>query len=65
MTTRDHWVENLSCPRCGKIGKADLSTADDQSWIVRPDSIPVGFKVVETGNSKNFYCALCDCPVDA
>jgi hypothetical protein len=39
--------------------------ADSQSWTVRPDSIPAGFKVVESENGKNFYCVLCHRPVDA
>ena len=65
MTKRDRWVENLSCPRCGKTGVAELSTADAQSWIVRPDSIPAGFKVVESENSRNFYCVFCDLPAAA
>jgi hypothetical protein len=61
---RDSWVENLRCPECGKAGKAELSMADGVSWAVRPDSIPVGFKVIESENSKNFYCATCDSPVE-
>jgi hypothetical protein len=65
MTKRDRWVENLRCPQCGKVGQAELSMADGQSWIVRPDSIPSGFKVVESENGRNFYCAFCDRPVDA
>jgi len=59
---RSRWLENLRCPKCGKLGIAELSMADGQSWIVRPDSIPAGFKA---GNSRNFYCAFCDHPVDA
>ena len=65
MTTREHWLENLRCPQCGKTGTAELSMADGHSWIVRPDSIPAGFKIVESENSRNFYCAFCDRPVDA
>src|SRR5664279_4432572 len=65
MTNRDRWVENLRCPQCGKLGQAELSMADAKSWIVRPDSIPAGFKVVESGNSRNFYCVFCDLPVAA
>jgi hypothetical protein len=66
MIARDHWVEILKCPQCGKTGAAELSMADGLSWIVRPDSIPAGFKVVESEkNSRNFYCAFCDRPVDA
>jgi len=65
MITRDHWIENLRCPQCGKTGTPELSMADSQSWAVRPDSVPSGFKAVESENSKNFCCAFCDRPVDA
>ena len=65
MTTRDYWIENLRCPQCGKTGAAELSMADSQSWTVRPDSVPAGFKFVKSENSRNFYCAFCDRPVDA
>jgi hypothetical protein len=65
MSERDRWVENLRCPQCGKIGVAELSMTDAQSWIVRPDSIPAGFKVVESENGRNFYCVFCDLPVAA
>lgn len=64
MIVRDRWVENLTCPQCGKTGSAELSTADGQSWAVQVDSIPEGFKVVESGNSSNFYCGVCDRPVE-
>jgi len=29
MASRDHWVESVFCPECGKIGLADLSQMDD------------------------------------
>jgi hypothetical protein len=54
----DRWTENLRCPNCGKTGAARLSQED--GWTVRVDSVPEGFKVV----GSNFYCALCDCPVE-
>lgn len=63
MIVRDRWVENLTCLQCGKTGSAELSTADRQSWAVRVDSIPEGFKVIESEISSNFYCGFCDCPV--
>jgi hypothetical protein len=64
MTIRNRWVENLRCPQCGKTGSADLSMANVQSWVVRVDRTPAGFKVVASGNSRNFYCTLCDHPVE-
>jgi hypothetical protein len=64
MIARNHWVENLKCPQCGKTGAADLSTADGQSWTVQVDSTPKGFKVIQSENSSNFYCVFCDRPVE-
>jgi hypothetical protein len=64
MTVRDHWVESLRCPQCGKIGQAELSMADGKSWAVQMDSIPKGFKVIQSENSSNFYCNSCDRPVE-
>lgn len=64
MIVRDRWVEILRCPQCGKTGSAELSTADRQSWAVQVDSIPKGFKVIESENSSNFYCDFCDRPVE-
>jgi hypothetical protein len=64
MTVRDHWVESLRCPLCGKIGQAELSMADGKSWAVQMDSIPKGFKVIQPENSSNFYCSSCDLPVE-
>jgi hypothetical protein len=63
MTVRDHWVENLRCPQCGKIGAAELLTADALSWTVQVDSVPKGFKIVQSENGSNFHCAFCDRPV--
>jgi hypothetical protein len=65
MIPRNHWVENLRCPQCGKVGQAELSMTDGQSWAVQMDRVPVGFKVVQAENSSNFYCSVCDRPVEA
>jgi hypothetical protein len=62
---RDQWVETLSCPRCGKIGTAELSTADDKSWTIKVDSIPKGFQFIQSEDGSNFYCSFCDRPVDS
>jgi hypothetical protein len=64
MLVRDRWVENLRCPQCGKTGQAELSTADGKSWVVQVDSIPAGFKVVQSENSSNFYCVFCNRAVE-
>jgi hypothetical protein len=61
---RDNWVEILRCPHCGKIGTAQLSTADDHSWTVQVDSIPNGFQFIQCEDGSNFYCASCDCAAE-
>jgi hypothetical protein len=43
MTGRNHWVENIRCPQCGKTGTVALSMADCLSWAVQVDSISQGF----------------------
>jgi hypothetical protein len=61
---RDHWVEYLRCPRCRKSGIALLSTEDKLSWILQFESIPEGFRVIQSENGSNFYCSYCDRPVE-
>jgi hypothetical protein len=61
---RDSWVENLRCPRCQKTGLARVSTADEYSWDVQMNSVPDGFKVIQCGDVRNFYCSPCNCPVE-
>jgi hypothetical protein len=61
---REHWIENLMCRRCSKDGIAVLSTEDKLSWIVQVESVPEGFRVVQSENGSNFYCSSCDRPVE-
>jgi hypothetical protein len=61
---RDSWVESLRCPQCRKTGEARLSATDAYSWDVQVDGIPEGFKVIQLGNVSNFFCTLCDSPVE-
>jgi hypothetical protein len=58
----DRWVENLRCSNCGKTGAARLSQAD--GWNAHVDSVSEGFKVIQSGNSSNFYCDFCDRAVE-
>jgi hypothetical protein len=62
MASREHWVENLCCPQCGKTGAADLSM--DDSFDMRVDSVPEGFRVIESLHGITFYCSSCNVPVD-
>jgi hypothetical protein len=57
MTGRDHWVEYLSCRRCQTSG--ELSTEDKLSWIVKVETVPEGFRVIQSDNGSNFYCSSC------
>jgi hypothetical protein len=41
-----------------------LSTEDKLSWAVQVESVPKGFRVVRSENGSNFYCAVCDRPVE-
>ena len=41
--------------------KPIFSTMDEDSWDVRVDSFPEGFKVIRLENGlPNFLCVLCD-----
>jgi hypothetical protein len=64
---RDHWVEVLRCPHCGKSGPANLSAEDKLSWNFQVDDIPEGFKVIRLDNDGRYFfcfCASCDEPVE-
>jgi hypothetical protein len=58
----DEWHERLRCPKCGSIGMASLSQADDAD-VSTVRSVPHGFKVVATSYGPNFYCTKCNVPV--
>ena len=63
MASRDHWVEGLLCPVCGKIGLAYLSKMDD-SFDIQVDSVAEGFMVFESMHGIIFYCSSCNVPVE-
>jgi hypothetical protein len=63
MASRDHWVEGLLCPVCGKIGLADLSQMDG-SFEIQVDSVAEGFTVFESMHGIIFYCSSCNVPVE-
>jgi hypothetical protein len=58
---KDQWYENLSCPLCGKTGKAALCQDNEDAPTV--DLVPDGFKIVNTKHGPNFNCATCDVAV--
>jgi hypothetical protein len=63
MIADDHWVEILRCPQCEKTGPAELSQMNG-SLDIKVDSLPEGFKLVESEYGIDFYCSSCDCRVD-
>jgi hypothetical protein len=63
MASRDHWVEGLLCPVCGKSGLADLSQMDD-SFDIQVDSVAEGFRVFESMHGIIFYCSSRNVPVE-
>jgi hypothetical protein len=57
----DQWTEKLECPRCGKVGSAELSQdmSDDNSVpIVR--RVSEGFRVDQQAGAPVFYCQSCN-----
>jgi hypothetical protein len=61
---REHWIENLMCRRCKKDGIAVLSTDNKLSWEVQVESVPEGFRTVQSEYGVNFCCASCNSPVE-
>ena len=53
MIVVERWVENLSCPNCGKTGTARLSQAD--GWTVHVDKLPEGFYFIQSESGSHFY----------
>ena len=57
----DQWTETLECPKCGKVGSANLS--QDMS---DEDSVPIvhflsgHFKVDQQRDAPAFYCEACN-----
>jgi len=62
LQMKDEWNESLRCPTCGKTGVASLSqdNDDDTSTI---QSVPNGFKAMDTSHGPDFFCATCDVAV--
>jgi predicted RNA-binding Zn-ribbon protein involved in translation (DUF1610 family) len=58
----DEWNEKIHCPNCGRLGIASLSEDDNDALTVQ--SVPGGFKVIQTQYGPAFYCADCDVEVD-
>jgi hypothetical protein len=57
----DEWSEELRCPNCGNTGVASLSQRDNDIPIVQ--SVPNGFKVVDSQYGPDFHCGTCNVAV--
>lgn len=58
----DQWNEMLRCPQCRNTGMANLSQFEDAD-MPTVDSVPDGFKAVQTENGPDFHCGTCNVPV--
>jgi hypothetical protein len=58
----DEWKEELLCPKCRKTGMVSLyQRRDFEPPTV--ESLPHGFKIVDTHFGSVFYCEDCDIEV--
>jgi hypothetical protein len=60
---RENWIENLVCRRCKKDGIAALSTEDSLSWVC-VESVPEGFRTVQSEYGVSFCFASCNSPAE-
>jgi hypothetical protein len=63
MAITDDWNEKLRCPKCSNTGMASLSQGEFDD-IPTVQSVPEGFKAVQTGYGPDFRCATCNVAVD-
>ena len=57
----DQWKERLRCPQCRDTGMASLSQFKD-AQTPTVDSVPDGFKAVQTEYGPDFHCETCNVP---
>ena len=63
MTSRDHWIENFKCNKCGNDGSVRFSAVSKSSWDAGIDGVPEGFKAVQRENGIDLYCLACNARV--
>ena len=61
---REHWIEALKCPTCGKTGVAEVSQTDELSWDTEVGFVARGFQVLQLEYGIGFYCISCSVPVE-
>ena len=60
--TGSRWTEIFKCPKCGKIGQAEL--VEVSPFNIRFEHVPAGFKVViGQYGAAELCCETCDIPV--
>jgi hypothetical protein len=52
------WIETFKCPKCGKIGHAEL--VEVSQFNNRFERVPVGFKVLTGTYGSELYCETCN-----
>ena len=57
-------VQDAAKNAIGRRARLDGSATDEYSWDVQVDSVPEGFKVIQSESGSNFFCAMCDNPVE-
>ena len=64
MAARDRFTRQITCPKCGVIGTAEVSE-DDHPYMRSPgfsvDDLPPGFKVEKESNWRHETYIKCDC----
>ncbi len=58
---KDEWNESLRCPTCGKTGIASLWQDNGDTPTIQ--TVPAGFKGVNTAHGPDFICGACDVAV--
>ena len=65
--SKDRYYRNISCPDCGRGGKAYIIENDGWTFMNRGNerhvqSVPLGFTVVNHGNDHNEETVIdCEC----
>jgi len=57
----DQWTEQLRCPLCRNAGMASLSQFED-AHMPTVNSVPDGFRAVQTEYGPDFHCESCNVP---
>jgi hypothetical protein len=59
--TGPHWIETFNCPKCGKLGQAEL--VEVGQFNNRFEHVPAGFKAVTGQYGSELHCETCNIPL--